>query len=94
VIETERLLLRPLRDVDAFVALHADERVNWFVRDHRPGGGDRGARTVPERRQVFDPVGGEAVDPRDRAVGGSLFLVAQLLVVPVEFRFWRHSTSS
>jgi RimJ/RimL family protein N-acetyltransferase len=33
VIETERLSLRPLRvgDVDAFVALHADERVNRFV---------------------------------------------------------------
>jgi RimJ/RimL family protein N-acetyltransferase len=33
VIETERLLLRPLRadDADAFVALHADERVNRFV---------------------------------------------------------------
>jgi len=33
VIETERLLLRPLRveDVDAFIALHADERVNRFV---------------------------------------------------------------
>jgi RimJ/RimL family protein N-acetyltransferase len=33
VIETERLLLRPLTmaDVDAFVALHADERVNRFV---------------------------------------------------------------
>ncbi len=31
--ETERLLLRPLRvqDVDAFVALHTDERVNRFV---------------------------------------------------------------
>lgn len=33
VIETERLLLRPLRmaDVDTFVALHADPRVNHFV---------------------------------------------------------------
>ncbi|MFD5538481.1 GNAT family N-acetyltransferase [Streptomyces sp. NPDC127079] len=33
MIETERLWLRPLRveDVDAFVALHADERVNRFV---------------------------------------------------------------
>lgn len=33
VIETERLLLRPLRmaDVDAFVALHADPRVHHFV---------------------------------------------------------------
>ena len=38
MIETTRLLLRPLRtdDVDAYVALHADERVNQFVRslDH------------------------------------------------------------
>ncbi|MEV5683085.1 GNAT family N-acetyltransferase [Streptomyces sp. NPDC052164] len=33
MIETERLLLRPLRveDVHAFVALHADARVNRFV---------------------------------------------------------------
>ncbi|MFJ8492686.1 GNAT family N-acetyltransferase [Streptomyces sp. NPDC094038] len=33
MIETERLLLRPLRveDVDAFVALHEDDRVNRFV---------------------------------------------------------------
>lgn len=33
MIETERLLLRPLRteDTDAFVALHADERVSRFV---------------------------------------------------------------
>ncbi|MHC3469560.1 GNAT family N-acetyltransferase [Streptomyces sp. 7R007] len=33
MIETERLSLRPLRveDVDAFVALHADGRVNRFV---------------------------------------------------------------
>jgi RimJ/RimL family protein N-acetyltransferase len=33
VIETERLLLRPLRvsDVDAFVELHADPQVNHFV---------------------------------------------------------------
>ncbi|MCW5251375.1 GNAT family N-acetyltransferase [Streptomyces sp. SHP 1-2] len=33
MIETERLSLRPLRtdDVDAFVALHADERVSRFV---------------------------------------------------------------
>ncbi|MFJ9709566.1 GNAT family N-acetyltransferase [Streptomyces sp. NPDC101234] len=33
MIETERLLLRPLRveDVDAFVALHEDTRVNRFV---------------------------------------------------------------
>lgn len=33
MIETERLLLRPLRveDVDALVALHEDERVNQFV---------------------------------------------------------------
>ncbi|WBB64054.1 GNAT family N-acetyltransferase [Streptomyces sp. WMMC500] len=33
MIETERLLLRPLTaaDVEAFVALHADERVNRFV---------------------------------------------------------------
>jgi RimJ/RimL family protein N-acetyltransferase len=33
IIETERLLLRPLRveDVDAFVALHEDERVNQLV---------------------------------------------------------------
>ncbi|MEU0429968.1 GNAT family N-acetyltransferase [Streptomyces canus] len=33
MIETERLLLRPLRaeDVDAFVALHDDERVSRFV---------------------------------------------------------------
>lgn len=33
MIETERLLLRPLRveDVEAFVALHEDERVNRFV---------------------------------------------------------------
>ncbi len=33
VIETERLLLRPLRvsDVDAFVDLHADPRVSRFV---------------------------------------------------------------
>ncbi|MFG2133306.1 GNAT family N-acetyltransferase [Streptomyces sp. NPDC048751] len=33
MIETERLLLRPLRveDVGAFVSLHADERVNQFV---------------------------------------------------------------
>jgi len=33
MIETERLLLRPLRveDVDAFVALHDDQRVNRFV---------------------------------------------------------------
>ena len=33
MIETERLILRPLStsDVDAFVALHADPRVNRFV---------------------------------------------------------------
>ncbi|MFE7133128.1 GNAT family N-acetyltransferase [Streptomyces sp. NPDC057638] len=33
MIETERLLLRPLSlaDVDAFVALHTDQRVNRFV---------------------------------------------------------------
>ena len=33
MIETARLSLRPLRidDVDAFVDLHADERVNRFV---------------------------------------------------------------
>ena len=33
MIETDRLLLRPLRadDVDEFVALHADPRVNRFV---------------------------------------------------------------
>ncbi|MFJ8785296.1 GNAT family N-acetyltransferase [Streptomyces sp. NPDC102476] len=33
MIETERLLLRPLRveDVEVFVALHEDERVNRFV---------------------------------------------------------------
>ncbi|MFI6401595.1 GNAT family N-acetyltransferase [Streptomyces sp. NPDC050548] len=33
MIEAERLLLRPLgvADVDAFVALHADDRVNRFV---------------------------------------------------------------
>ncbi|MFE0181231.1 GNAT family N-acetyltransferase [Streptomyces olivaceus] len=33
MIETERLLMRPLRveDADAFVALHEDERVNQFV---------------------------------------------------------------
>lgn len=33
MIETERLLLRPLRveDVNVFVALHEDERVNQFV---------------------------------------------------------------
>ncbi|MER8029398.1 GNAT family N-acetyltransferase [Streptomyces bauhiniae] len=33
MIETERLILRPLRveDADAFVALHSDDRVNRFV---------------------------------------------------------------
>ncbi|AZM47738.1 GNAT family N-acetyltransferase [Streptomyces sp. WAC 06738] len=40
MIETERLLLRPLTtgnaDVDAFVALHADERVNRFVGAYTP----------------------------------------------------------
>lgn len=38
MIETERLVLRPLRvaDVDAFVALHADERVNRFVGSYSP----------------------------------------------------------
>lgn len=38
MIETERLLLRPLRvaDVDAFVALHADARVNRFVGAYSP----------------------------------------------------------
>ncbi|AUH44914.1 GNAT family N-acetyltransferase [Streptomyces sp. CMB-StM0423] len=38
MIETERLVLRPLttEDVDAFVALHADERVNRFVGAYTP----------------------------------------------------------
>ncbi|MEO3767207.1 GNAT family N-acetyltransferase [Streptomyces sp. B5E4] len=38
MIETERLLLRPLttQDADAFVTLHADERVNRFVGAYSP----------------------------------------------------------
>lgn len=38
MIETERLSLRPLKvaDVDAFVDLHADKRVNRFVGSYSP----------------------------------------------------------
>ncbi|MER7049116.1 GNAT family N-acetyltransferase [Streptomyces jumonjinensis] len=39
MIETERLVLRPLTvgDLDAFVELHADERVNRFVGSYSAG---------------------------------------------------------